>query len=274
MSESKKPPHPIESKDIVSAVAATALSVGAELAKSSNADIGQLALVGGISVLPTILGWGTSLHAQRKVKEAHRLWDTITSEWAKHEEMQPEEIAARLEERLRSERKEARYMHETIWRSIRGLMEAVDDAATVPLAVLAQEYLRNEQGPDAFFRGVVSLLQELNRREMLEVCAMLKWALNSDVSNTACIVADHRDGRWMLRLEQIMPKDESGTWTTRKGPYVDSMISEPDRILFLLEQNRLTVQTHIERGLPSIVDTVLVRTTAERLCSYLDLIED
>jgi hypothetical protein len=62
-------------------------------------------------------------------------------------------------------------VRETILRSVRALQETIDDAATVPLAILAREYLRKKKNPDAFFRGTIRLLTERYQASKFRKCA-------------------------------------------------------------------------------------------------------
>jgi hypothetical protein len=88
------------------------------------------------------------------------------------DEVTPEELAGRVEAH-----KDEPFVRETILRSVRALADSADDAAVIPLAVLAREYTGAGTSPDAFFRGTARLLVELSRNEISALRLLLNWVL-------------------------------------------------------------------------------------------------
>ncbi|MDI1449337.1 hypothetical protein [Polyangium sp. 6x1] len=262
MSEKAEDSSIINAKDTTAALTGTVGAVGAALGTNPTMAPWQVALIAGfVALMPGVLAASSEAFVTRKRRSAQKFWDTITKKWAESEDKTPEEIAGLLEAR-----KDEPHINETIWRSIRSLMEAADEAATMPLAVLAQDYLRQEKRPDAFFRGTVRLLQELDRLEMEELATMLNCALETSQRPQIIIRANLPDlagsgDRYMLSVNG----DGGGT------RLFHNILSDPLRLFGLLEREQLTNPSGTTVWPRAGLDTIVVRTVAERLCKLLVL---
>jgi len=140
--------------------------------------------------VPFVAGLVFGVAWNAKKAEAERWWAEFLRQIAEHEGVTVEEV----EERVRS-RADEPYVREAIFRSLRALLEAVDDAATVPLAQLVAHYHTSKQKPDAFFRGMARLLAELSGQEIVDLRRLVNWAVESTTSEVCTLVALDRDAK-------------------------------------------------------------------------------
>jgi hypothetical protein len=75
-----------------------------------------------------------------------------------------EQVEARIHARA-----DEPHVRESIFRSLRALLDAVDDFAAAPLGRLVAEYHRGKAMPDAFFRRAARLFAELSESELSEL---------------------------------------------------------------------------------------------------------
>lgn len=177
-------------KAVATGVATAAVAGATALADGKSPE--QAAILAGASVLPSILGEVFSAGLDRKRRQAKRFWEELLREIAADEGVTREEV----EERIQSLSDEP-YVREAIFRSLRALMDFVDDddAVTVPLARLVAESYRQKARPDAFFRGTARLLTELSAAEVNELRRTLAWAFEgTEAGALRLVVMEHSWG--------------------------------------------------------------------------------
>jgi len=102
--------------------------------------------------------------------------------------------------------------HALILRTVRTLIDVVDDGAILPLARLAREYTLAEKAPDAFFRGVARLLTEVEAGDLksIERLAVLV-ATNSEAPRLRMVIAHKSDPGgplvWSVKTRDLL-RDE------------------------------------------------------------------
>ncbi|WP_437998251.1 hypothetical protein WMF26_48380 [Sorangium sp. So ce185] len=245
---------PASPEKVVEAAADAALTGAIEAAKLSSSAVlvafaSNPAVAALATVMPVVLSglWWTGMHWKRI--EAERLWRRITDDWAASEDVTREEIEGRI-----AARAEEPAVREVIMRSVRALMEQVDSATTVPLGALAQEYLRDPVNkPDAFFRGAVRVLSEIDGGELNELREMLDWVLRTTSRDEVEIRAWNLEVRsrlpgfdelqaepWVLvTLVDDVVADEP--WEREDARITFARVSEPERIFQLLQANGLAL---------------------------------
>lgn len=251
----------LTAKDLVTTTAAAGAAAASAVAVSPTAASGVLALAAVlVAVFPPVLALMTEAGARRMKGRADRFFDTIVKEWARDEERTPEEVAGRLEDA-----KDDPNVADAIWRSVRGLMEAPNEAAAVPLGVLAAEYMRDKRAADAYFRGVVRVFQELEATEFDELRGLLRWVTTA--TNRAEVEIVARSGAVDAALDEFA-NDPGVDGQPEKRTSV-AVVSDPDRLFSLLTTNGLAVSRpgmRMDTGLPEII---LRRDTAARLLRLL-----
>jgi hypothetical protein len=258
--ETKNTKELVTVKDTVAAVTATA---GAAAVAAITGSF-QIAVVTALATfMPAVFAVAGEAAVRHKRGQYDRMFTALAERWAEDENMTSEEVAGFLEAH-----KEEPWVHDTVWRTVRSLMEAADDAATVPLGLLAQEYMRDKQRPDAYFRGTVRLLQELNAEEFRELRAMLDWVLAETVRPIVIVTA--RGGgahSWRLYIMRDVEGDgdaeaQNETAATMKTADV---VSEPERLFALLEGTGIGLPPRADRWGGGFPDVRLERVVAERL---------
>lgn len=257
-------------EDAIGAAAESALTLVTELAK----PVMDMATGAGITAALPLVGPALNFMKNRKERAAKRCMDTFVSEYARNEDMTAEEAAGKLLSKLQEDNRRNDALHEAIWRAVRGLMEAVDDAVAVPLGMLVAEYERAEQRPDAFFRGTVRLLQELTRREINELCDMLRWTLDNTKRQIIVIKAFGVDRKDLRLLKDVADGANAEEQQYRPGNFFhERLVEDPERIFTLLKQNDLARPTGAVMVGGTTPDIVLNRANTERLYRILRLIE-
>ncbi|HTA93123.1 MAG TPA: hypothetical protein VK745_26275 [Polyangiaceae bacterium] len=77
---------------------------------------------------------------------------------------------------MAEERKDDHTYHDTVLRSFRQMMEAVDESVVPTLGYMAGQYARANKRPDAIFRGLGRLLCDLEEGELEQLKSMLRLA--------------------------------------------------------------------------------------------------
>lgn len=113
-----------------------------------------------VGVASVVLSWLLHLRGAR----TERWWQKVCG---KDQMKFDAEIAARVNDPK---------VQETILRSVRIILDVVDDAALPPLARLTRSYLDEARTPDPFFRSVARLLSETNSSDLALLTRIIKWA--------------------------------------------------------------------------------------------------
>jgi hypothetical protein len=165
----------------------------------------------------------TEAAAKRMRARGDRFWETIVDTWARNDNTTHEEVAALLEAR-----KDDPDVSDAIWRAVRALMDAPNDAAAVPLGVLAAEYARHACPADTFFRGTVRLLSELAESEVAELRDLLGWVLRSTQRARVTLLAS--DTEEHQRPAQVVAGALRPATTYERVPwYIKLRRDHPDR---------------------------------------------
>jgi hypothetical protein len=213
---------------------------------------------------PPIIAAMTEAGVRRMKTRADHFYRSMIESWASDENVTPEEIAGRLEAN-----REDPDVADAIWRAVRGLMEAPNDAAAVTLGVLTAEYMREKRKADVFFRGTVRLLSELSESEIAEAREILSWVLDSTRRDRVLIKAYNKmmgNGKvvpcpWRL----IIDPDEPGTSDVAYSQHP----SDGDRLLTLLTANGLARDPRGSYFDYSPVEAEVERSVVERLVRIL-----
>lgn len=247
----------VTAKDVTSAAGAVAAGATSALVVNPAATPGLLALAAVlVAVFPPVLAAMTEAGVRRMKTRADRFFETLVDVWTRDESQTREEVAGLLEVA-----KDDPNVADTIWRAVRGLMDAPNDAAAVPLGVLAAEYTRDKRPADAFFRGVVRLLQELEAVELDELRKLLIWVIDTTRRGKVELVA--RRGAVDAALDEFANDlDVDGIPEKRVSTGV---VSDPERLFALLTANGLAVSHLGMRINVSLPEISLRRTIAERL---------
>lgn len=261
MADKKEQGGLVTTKDVATTVASAGAAVTSALVVSPTAAPGVLMIAAAlVAIFPPILGVMTEAGVRRMKARADRFFEKVIGEWARDSEKTPEEVAGLLEQA-----KDDPNVADAIWRAVRGLMETPNDAAAVPLGVLAAEYTRDKRAPDAFFRGVVRLLQELEATELEELRGLLEWLTSTTERSEAELVARH--GAVDTALDQFA--DDVGVDGQPEKRSSTSIVLDPDRLFALLTVNGLATSNpgmRFDGGLPEIT---MRRSTAVRLLRLL-----
>lgn len=181
-----------------------------------------------------------------KKASAERWWAEVLRDLAAAEKTTPAEVEERI--RARADEPDVR---ETIFRSLRALLDSVDDAAAVPLARLVAQYQHRKARPDAFFRGVAHLVSELSGQEFVDMAQLVGWARPCCRNGMVTLVAVDRDssaGRnaedWPRSPWRVLAFTSSKKLNQPDGELPG--IGDPERLLFLLQNNGLArVSSHV-----------------------------
>lgn len=244
-------------KDIVTAGATAAIAAATATAAPASAAVW--------ATIPTVLGGICDVAMNWKRLEAQKFWDDLRANIATDAGVTPEEAEAHIQLRAEDPR-----FRDAILRSVRALMDAVDGAATVPLARLVAEYERDGAMADALFRGVARLLSELSRTELKELRDMLEWAFEgTEASGIRLIATDliwdgtqgepHPASWHVLRYTNL-----TGSQRMHEGRF--ESVGNPTRLLHLLEMHGVARQPN-DQGWPGYnpVRIWIERDVAERL---------
>lgn len=251
----------VTAKDVVQTVAAAGGAAAAAVTVPATAQPSVLALAAVlVALFPSALAAVTEAGARRLKARAERFYESIVDAWAADGSTTREEIAGKLEAA-----KDDPDIADAIWRAIRGLMDAPNDAAAVPLGVLAAEYAKEGRPADAFFRGCVRLLQELSEAEHAELRALLKWVTTATARESVDLVA--RRGAIDAALDQHV--QEPGVDGRPEMRTDTTAVSDPARLFDLLTANGLAVQLRHARFDVSLPEIMVRRSIATRLLTIL-----
>ncbi|WP_437631714.1 hypothetical protein [Sorangium sp. So ce854] len=252
----------VPAKDAVSALASAGAAATSAMVVSPAAATSALAFAALlVAIFPPVLAAMTEAGVRRMKMRGDRFFNKIVDEWARDEEKTHEEIAGQLEAA-----KDDPNVADAIWRAVRGLMEAPNDAAAIPLGVLVAEYTREKRAADAFFRGVVRLLQELEASEFDELRKLLDWVTSTTKRAEVDLVA--RNGAVDAALDDFV-HDVNVDGEPDKRTMTDA-VSDPGRMFGLLTANGLAVSLPGMRFDVSLPEITLRRVTAQRLLRLLE----
>lgn len=225
---------------------ATRSSVAASLATLAGQRPEMIIAAALSQFVPFVAGLVFGVAWNAKKGSAERWWARILEDMAATEGTTVEEA----EERLRA-RAEEPAVRDAIFRSLRALLDAVDDAATLPLARLVSDYQRSSTPPDPFFRGAARLLSELSAPELADLTRLVRWARQSCTAPKFTLVALDRDSSqgpneadWPIVPWKVLIFITSGK--LNEPDHSLSGLMDPSRLLFLLQVNGLArTSTHI-----------------------------
>lgn len=208
----------------------------------------------------------TEASLRRLKARADRFYKSVVESWANDENLTVEEVAGRLEAR-----RDDPDVADAVWRAVRGLMDAPNDAAAIPLGVLAADYARQGRKVDVFFRGTVRLLSELSAGEMVELRDLLVWVLRSTQREQVLILAYDK---WMTEGERkqipwriIVKADEP----EQARLVYDEHPTDGYRLLTLLTSNGLARDPRGSYYDTSPVEAEVERPAMERLVRLLPM---
>ena len=219
--------------------------------------------------LPLVTGFVFGVAWNHKKAEADRLWGEFLRRVAAEDQHRS---VSDVEEDIRRRADEPQ-VRETIFRSVRALLDAVDDDATLPLARLMAEYHRNATKPDVFFRGAARLFAELSASEFNDLRRVVEWALETSTAPKIMLCAYDRDPIGDLEDWPSVPwrillfEDDAPPLDKPDG--ILNGTCDPDRLLLLFENFGLA--TRAQKGWmgadPRRID--VARKTLERLARLL-----
>ncbi len=230
-----------------------------------------------ITLFPPALAAFTEVGARRMRGRADRYFRSIVDNWAKDAGITHSEVAGILEAH-----KEDPNVSDAVWRAIRVLMDAPNEAAAVPLGVLTAEYARDKRPADQFFRGTVRLLSELSSAECQELLGVLDWTLAHSRRPRVMVMARNEEkvsgGKdmwrqipWTLSFRQDSPDNPDEPDRSRDGVVYtyDQHPADAERLFFLLKTNGLARESGVSfmGGTPPNID--LERSIAQRLATLL-----
>ena len=254
---------------------ATASGAAAAIGGASATGI---AISAGCGAVASTLAMAVGVARGWKEADAAKWWFNVLHGPDPSDEATAEEIAGLIDAH-----QDKPFVRETILRSVRMLYDAVDKRATLPLAVLAREYLRGQKAPDRLFRGAAGLLAETSAEEMDELAQLLDWVLAKTKRSRVILNAleqQQQEGEswlyvpWWFRIRRDDPGGEDHGDRTSKDPaaYLDSDFHprDGDRLLFLLQNNGLA-RGHVTGGLrgSGAPQIEIERVVAERLAQLL-----
>jgi hypothetical protein len=247
-----------------------AVEVGATAGAAVIATMGTVGAVGAAALAagPTLLAAGVGVALERRKRAAEKFWHELVN--GKHgDSLTAEEVAGRVEAHM-----DEPYVAETLLRSVRTVLDAVDPAVVVPLATLARACLRDKAPPDAFTRSAMRLLTELGRDELEDLGRLAQWILaESQVQLAVTLMAGNHQqvakDQWievpwrvrMLRDEYVGKQD--GEDEERYAYLVG--LKAPDRLFYLLRLNGLASETRGVSFAAGPTAIVVERVTVERL---------
>ncbi|WP_437783302.1 hypothetical protein [Sorangium sp. So ce1097] len=227
-------------KDAAAALISAGTSAG--VAAASGAGSGMVAISGGASLLPWALTTVLGIACRWKELETTKWWYGLLHGQG-DDETTPEEIAGLIDAH-----QEEPFVRETILRSVRALLDAVDPAAVSPLAVLAREYVGEQKTPDAFFRGTTRVLAELSGNELADLRKVVSWVLSACKEDRCMLVAfdqdfsagDHEDDWPTIPWRVLM--FTGGSKSLQDADSVLEGTQNPVRLLRLMEVNDLATR--------------------------------
>lgn len=135
--------------------------VAASMAAASGASPGLVVATAATALIPQGLAWLYNGAIGWKQREAAKWWMTmLTAERA--DDASAEEIAQEI-----LDHQDKPHVRDTILRSVRGLLDALEPSVIPSLALLSREYIREKKKPDVFFRGTVGLLSNIASEDEL-----------------------------------------------------------------------------------------------------------
>ena len=262
MDDDKKQSSIVTPKDAATTVGAASAAAASALMVAPSAAPGVLALAAAlVAVFPPILGALTEAGVRRMKARGDRFFQALVDDWAQQANLTHEDVTRILEDA-----KDDPNIADASWRAVRGLMEALNDAAAVPLGVLAAEYMRNQLPADFFFRGAVRLLQELEADELDDLRKLLVWALSS-TKRTGELQLVSRHGSIDILLDEFA-NDPAADSVPDKHSHI-SIASDSRRLFSLLTLNGLVGSAPTSRWGGGIPEINLPRNIAERLSRIL-----
>lgn len=254
------------SKEIIGGAVEVGATAGAAVVATmaTAGAVGAAALATG----PMLLAAGVGVALEWRKRTAEKFWHELVH--GKHADgLGAEEVAGRVEAHV-----DEPYVAETLLRSVRAVLDAVDPAVVVPLAALARACLRDKAPPDAFTRSAMRLLTELGRDELEDLGRLTQWILaESKAQRAVTLMAGNLqkvardqwiDVPWrvrMLRDEYVGKKDGSDEERYARLPGLKA----PDRLFYLLKLNGLASETRGVSFAAGPTTIVVERVTAERL---------
>lgn len=239
-----------QAKDLSNIVGGGA--AGAAAALASGASPTAIVLATALGALPQAAASAIGFGAERKARQAAAWWHRVVHDGG--DEVTAEEIAA-----IVTEHREEPFVGETMLRAFRALVDSVDDEATVPIAILTREYLREKRTPDVFFRGAADLLRVVNAAEINDLRRVIRpmhRLVTKDNGGEAhlSVIDEHRN---VMRVTPDLP-------TT--GPLAGDKFETPNgpRLIRLLERNDLADDRSNLNTRPSWVG---VRLRKDTICS-------
>lgn len=248
-------------RDTTSAVAGT--GAGMVLAATTGASAGTVAATAAASLAPFVLTTLLNVFSFArawKERDALLFWNNLLRGSGADEEVTPEEIAGTI---LAHE--EEPFVRETIYRSIRSVLDAVDPVVTVPLGLLAREYIGTEKVPDTFFRGFAQLLSQLSADDYQGLQQLMRRVSTSDLADNVFRVIV-RDGKNFPQGFGFYIWKAEGE---RQGMYFAGTCKEAEYLLHLLKLNRFVREVTGAFGDTGGSDVYISRETATRLCKFL-----
>jgi len=267
MSEGKKESLVSKAKDTASALAGAGAAAGQVLLVDPGwSKPGLVAAMVLAALFPPVIAAMTETTARRMKTRGDRFYQSMVDSWANDENLTAEGVAGRLEAR-----KEDPDVADAVWRAVRGLMDAPNDAAAVPLGVLAADYAREKRKADVFFRGTVRLLSELSASEVGELQALLSWVLGSTQRQQVLLLARNK-----TMVDNEIRQTPWQVTTVRDAPERGELVYEEhptdgDRLLTLLTANGLARDPRGSYLDFSPVEAEVERLVVERLVRLLSM---
>lgn len=256
-----------KAKDTAGALGAAGAAIAQAVVVQPNWSKSELIAAMVLAALfPPVLAALTEASARRLKARADNFVHSIVNSWSNDANITAEEVAAQLEAR-----REEPSVNDAIWRAVRGLMDAPNESAAIPLGVLAAEYARKGRKADIFFRGTVRLLSELSEDEFAELRALLSWLLESTQSTKILVLAynkDMIDGKvqeipWKVLVRRKESKPEELIHRAH--------IEDAGRLLILLTANGLAADPRGSYFDFSPIEAELERQTVARLAHLLSV---
>lgn len=254
-----------KAKDSVGAVAAAGAAIAQVVVVEPNWSKPELAAAMVLAALfPPVLAALTEASARRLKARADNFFQSVVDSWANDEDITTEEVAARLDAR-----RDDPNVNDAIWRAVRGLMDAPNEAAAIPLGVLAAEYAREKQKADVFFRGAVRLLSDLSAEETAELEALLSWVLKSTQRPKVLVLARNKTMN-SGKIEETPWRITTALDVPTQGEIVfEKQVEDAGRLLTLLTTNGLARDPRGSYYDSSPVEAEFERQTAARLARIL-----
>lgn len=88
----------------------------------------------------------------------------------------PREVQGLIEAKI----KESSEAKESVWSAAKAILDAISDEAAEVIGSITAEYIRDEKGPDPFFRGAVRVLADLSSADLELLRRIVALAVNKD----------------------------------------------------------------------------------------------